>query len=65
MPTYSPDPDPLEEAFAKLKAYLRRSQAHTQEALVRTIGRALDKISSQDAQGFSLHADYSKSSEPP
>jgi transposase len=38
LPPYSPDLNPIEEAFAKLKALLRRAAARSREALVETIG---------------------------
>ena len=39
LPAYPPDVNPIEEAFAKLKALLRREKARTREALVEAIGR--------------------------
>ena len=58
LPAYSPDLNPIEEAFSKLKALLRREKSRTKEALVGAIGRALDAITPQDAHGFFAHCGY-------
>ena len=58
LPSYSPDFSPIEEAFSKLKALLRRAQARTKEALVEAIGRALDAITPKDAKGWFAHCGY-------
>jgi transposase len=55
LPPYSPDLNPIEEAFAKLKALLRRAGARTREALVEAIGRALEAVTVSDARGFFEH----------
>ena len=65
LPAYSPDLNPIEEAFAKVKALLRRAAARSREALVETIGAALDAISAQDAHGFFGHCGYSSASFQP
>jgi transposase len=59
LPTYSPDYNPIEEAFAKVKNLLRKSAARTKEALLEAIGAALCTITAQDAWGFFEHAGYS------
>jgi transposase len=58
LPAYSPDYNPIEEAFAKIKNLLRKAAARTKEALVEVIGAALCAISAQDARGFFEHAGY-------
>ena len=58
LPPYSPDLYPIEEAFAKVKALLRRAAARSREALVETIGAALDAITAQYAHGFFGHCGY-------
>jgi len=58
LPSYSPDLSPIEEAFSKLKARLRREGARTKEALVEAIGRALDAITPEDARGWFFHCGY-------
>ena len=49
LPSYSPDLSPIEEAFSKLKAVLRRVGARTPEVLQEAIGQALLTITAQDA----------------
>jgi transposase len=58
LPSYSPDFSPIEEAFSKLKAVLRRVGARTHEALQEAIGQALLTITSQDALGWFMHCGY-------
>ena len=58
LPAYSPDYNPIEEAFSKVKGLLRKAEARTRETLVEAIGRALSAVSSRDAQGFFEHAGY-------
>jgi transposase len=58
LPAYSPDYNPIEEAFAKIKNLLRKAAARTKEALIEAIGTALSAISAQDARGFFEHAGY-------
>ena len=58
LPAYSPDYNPIEEAFAKVKNLLRKAAARTREALVSAIGVALSAVSAQDARGFFEHAGY-------
>ena len=58
LPPYSPDLNPIEEAFAKLKALLRRAGARTREALLEAMGRALDAVTASDARSFFAHRGY-------
>ncbi len=58
LPSYSPDFSPIEEAFSKLKAFLRRAGARTREALEEAIIQALATITAQDAQGWFGHCGY-------
>lgn len=58
LPPYSPDLNPIEEAFAKLKALLRRAGARTREALLEAMGRALDAVTASDARSFFEHRGY-------
>jgi transposase len=58
LPSYSPDLSPIEEAFSKLKAFLRRVGARTAEALQEALGQALLTITSQDAKGWFRHCGY-------
>jgi len=52
LPTYSPDLNPIEQAFAKIKQILRRTQARTTEALDEAIGQAIERVTQTDASGF-------------
>jgi transposase len=58
LPSYSPDFNPIEEAFAKIKDLLRKARARTKEALVEAIGAALSAVTAADVQGFFEHAGY-------
>jgi transposase len=58
LPPYSPDYNPIEEAFAKIKTLLRKAAARSKEALVEAIGAALSAVTAADAQGFFEHAGY-------
>ncbi|HZC19443.1 MAG TPA: IS630 family transposase [Rubrobacteraceae bacterium] len=58
LPPYSPDYNPIEEAFAKLKTPLRRAGACTREALIEAMGRALEAVTAGDARGFFKHCGY-------
>jgi transposase len=58
LPPYSPDLNPIEEAFSKTKALLRRAEARSRAALVDAIGRALSAMTARDARGFFEHCGY-------
>jgi transposase len=58
LPSYSPDYNPIEEAFAKVKDLLRKAAARTKEALVEAIGAALSAVTIADVRGFFEHAGY-------
>jgi transposase len=58
LPPYSPDFNPIEEAFSKVKALLRRAQARVLEALFEATEEALGAVSSQDARGYFGHCGY-------
>ena len=58
LPPYSPDLNPIEEAFAKLKALLRKAEARTHEVLIEAMGRALEALTARDARGFFEHRGY-------
>lgn len=58
LPAYSPDLTPIEEAFSKLKTWLRRLGARTREALPEAIAEALSRITAQDARGWFWHCGY-------
>ena len=52
LPPYSPDLNPIEEAFAKLKGRLRVAAARSREALIEAMGAALNATTASDARGF-------------
>jgi transposase len=58
LPAYSPDLNPIEQAFSKLKAHLRRLAARTREALLDALALALDTITPEDAHGWFRHSGY-------
>lgn len=58
LPPYSPDLNPIEMAFSKLKALLRKAAKRTFEDLVDEIAKAISKISPSDCKGFFSHANY-------
>jgi transposase len=58
LPAYSPDLNPIEEAFSKVKHILRKIAARTKEALVEAMGAALSAVSAEDASGFFAHCGY-------
>jgi len=58
LPSYSPDLNPIEEAFSKIKRLVRKAQARTREALIEAIGSALSAVSSRDAHRFFEHCGY-------
>ncbi len=55
LPPYSPDLNPIEQVFSKVKGLLRRAEARTREALIEAMGRALDAVTARDTRGFFDH----------
>ena len=64
LPPYSPDLNPIEQAFSKIKGLLRRAEARTREGLVEAMGRALDAVTTRDARGFFEHRGYRTMGQP-
>ena len=64
LPPYSPDLNPIEEAFSKVKGLLRRTGVRTREALIEAMGRALEAVSAEDARGFFEHRGYRLQAQP-
>jgi transposase len=62
LPAYSPDLNPIEPAWAKVKAELRRVVARTVDALHGALGPALGAITPQHAAGFFRHCGYRRPS---
>jgi len=63
LPAYSPDFNPIEEAFAKLKTYLRRQKARTRERLEEAIAAGLQRLTAQDARGWFNHCGFAITSQ--
>jgi hypothetical protein len=58
VPSYSPDMNPIEEAFSKVKALLRKAKARTLEALFEATAQALFTVSADDGRGYFEHCGY-------
>ena len=58
LPSYSPEMNPIEEAFSKIKHLVRKAGARVREDLVEAIGRALRVVTIEDAAGWFAHAGY-------
>jgi transposase len=55
LPPYSPDLNPIEQLFAKLKALLRKAAARTKDALWSTLGRLLEAVPERECANFLHH----------
>ena len=64
LPSYSPDLNPIEEAFSKIKQLVRKVGARGREALVEAIARALATVTTEDAAGWFAHAGYWAQDQP-
>lgn len=58
LPSYSPDLNPIEEAFSKIKNIVRKAQARTREALVEAIALAISALTLEDVAGWFAHCGY-------
>jgi transposase len=58
LPPYSPDLNPIEQVFAKLKTMLRSAAARTRDELWDTIGQALDAFPEPECQNYLAHCGY-------
>src|SRR5512132_2320832 len=58
LPPYSPDFNPIEQLFAKLKALLRKAAARTRDELWSTIGRLLDTVPPAECARYLHHCEY-------
>jgi len=59
LPAYSPDLNPIEKMWSKVKALLRTAEARTPDELFEAIGRALARITPNDARGWFASCGYS------
>ena len=58
LPPYSPDLNPIEQAFAKLKALLRKTAARTRDTLWAAIGRSLGSFSPNECRNYLANSGY-------
>jgi transposase len=58
LPRYSPDRNPIEQAFSKLKTLLRKENARTLEAVEQAVGRVLTKLTAMECRNFFTEAGY-------
>lgn len=61
LPPYSPDLNPIEQVFAKLKGLLRKKAARAKESLWEAIGVLLDSFTSEECANYIRHCDYGSS----
>ncbi len=61
LPAYSPDLNPIEKMWSKIKEFLRAAKARTFDALLNAIARALQTITDQDAKGWFASCGYTTS----
>jgi transposase len=59
LPPYSPDLNPIEMMWSKIKAHLRKTKARTKQSLETAIGKALDFVSKSDIAGWFVKNGYS------
>jgi transposase len=58
LPSYSPDLNPIEVAFSKIKQLVRKEGARVREVLAEAMGRALGPDTTEDTAGWFAHAGY-------
>ena len=58
LPPYSPDLNPIEQVFAKLKALLRKAAARTKETLWTTVGQLLNQFSPAECRNYLTNSGY-------
>lgn len=61
LPPYSPDLNPIEQVFAKLKALLRKATARTRDALWAAFGSLLDQFDIDECARYIRHCGYGRS----
>jgi len=64
LPPYSPDFNPIEQAFSKLKALLRKAGERSFEGLWRRLGRLIDEFTPDECRNFLAHSGYRARSQP-
>lgn len=61
LPPYSPDLNPIEEAFSKIKAFIRRHGAvlaHEGDGMIFDLMQIMEVVTGDDAVGYFIHAGY-------
>jgi transposase len=58
LPPYSPDLNPIEQVFAKIKTLLRKANARSIEAVEKAIGKILDEFSAEEAANYFVNSGY-------
>lgn len=58
LPAYSPDLNPIENAYSKLKALMRKGGARTVDALAKLVARSIKAFTPSDCRGYFSHAGY-------
>jgi transposase len=61
LPPYSPDLNPIEQVFAKLKTLLRKAAARTEPAIIQAIAHILDSFTQAECENYLRHAGYASS----
>jgi transposase len=56
LPAYSPELNPIEEAFSKIKQYIKKQKARTKDALLGVLKKAFKIITNRDANGYFNHS---------
>ena len=64
LPPYSPDLNPIEEAFSKVKGLVRKAGARTRGALDEAVGVALSAVTPEDTAGWFAHCGYRPLDQP-
>ena len=59
LPAYSPEFNPIEKMWSKVKVSLRSAEARTQPALIEAIASALETVTPQDTKNWFAHCGYS------
>jgi transposase len=62
LPPYSPDLNPIEQVFAKIKALLRKAAERTVDQLWQTLGKLLDEVQSEECRNYFENAGYASNS---
>jgi transposase len=62
LPAYSPDLNPIEQVFSKLKTFLRRAEPRTRTSLWQTIGQTLDRFTPTECLNYLANCGYGQSS---